>query len=309
MYATMFVDTLVGLCRMKNATLVLLHGTESHDAKQLKLFYHYLQDYTVDIRIVEQTKFEYIKGAKCLCIPEEYGKGTEYYNEYLYNSGLYDTVFMHGAIKGSIYGANEEDLDSVKAPVFSIDSFGMCTGPIIAGHVHVAGCYAGYMYYNGSPIRWCFGEEQEKGFMIVLHNLDTHEHYAHFEPIQSFRYDTINLDYMVQDDPKNVIEYVKGLQAQGIDNIRIEFTYGEDDFLDIIKNYFKNNSSVKIKAETASVKQQIKQAGEVEERYKQYDYIFDSGMNEYDILTRYINQNKGYTYITTDELISILKEI
>ena len=40
MYATKFIDILVFLCRNANATLVLLHGTESHDARQLKLFYH-----------------------------------------------------------------------------------------------------------------------------------------------------------------------------------------------------------------------------------------------------------------------------
>ena len=38
MYANMFIDLLVELCKSKNATLVILSGTSSHDANQLKLF-------------------------------------------------------------------------------------------------------------------------------------------------------------------------------------------------------------------------------------------------------------------------------
>ena len=308
MYACQFVDKLVNLCRSKNATLVLLHGTESHDAKQLKLFYHYLEDPTIDIRIVESARFEMIQGAKVLCIPEEYNKGRLYYQQLLYNSGFYDTVFMHGTIKGSIYGADKEDLDNPKNPVFDINSFNSCTGPIIAGHVHIAGCYDTHMYYNGSPYRWCFGEEQPKGFLYVLHNLDTHQYYVHFEEIVSFRYDTINLDSMVNEDPKKVIEYIKSLQAQGIDNIRVEFTLGDNDWLNIIKQYYKNNSTVKIKADTVEVREQAKQSTEFEEKYNQYSYIFDPQLTPYQILSRYINENKGFVYITADELIEILKD-
>ena len=39
MFASIFVDNLVQLAKSKNATLVLLHGTYSHDFDQLKLFY------------------------------------------------------------------------------------------------------------------------------------------------------------------------------------------------------------------------------------------------------------------------------
>ena len=54
LYATLFVDNLVSLCRSKNATLILLHGTYSHDYDQLKMFYHYMDDKTVDVRVITQ---------------------------------------------------------------------------------------------------------------------------------------------------------------------------------------------------------------------------------------------------------------
>ena len=244
-----------------------------------------------------------------MSLPEEYGKGKAYYRNLLYFSGTYDSVFMHGNLKGGIYGADDEDLDAVRNPTFSIDSFSQCYGPIIAGHVHVAGCFDKYMYYNGSPYRWTFGEEKPKGFMIVLHNLDTQEHYAHFEEIVSFRYDTINLDEMVSRDPKEVIAYISNLQAQGIDNIRVEFTLGDPQWLDIIQQYYKNNSSVKIKADNTVIKEQAKKTAEFEEKYQKYNYILDSNLTPYDILTRYINEAKGCVYITVDELKDILKDM
>ena len=42
MYASMFIQELIEIAKEKNATLILISGTASHDADQLKLFYHYI---------------------------------------------------------------------------------------------------------------------------------------------------------------------------------------------------------------------------------------------------------------------------
>lgn len=308
MYATMFVDKCINLCKINNATMVLLHGTASHDANQLKLFYHYLSDPTIDIRVIEKAGFEFIKGKRVLCLPEEYGKGKKYYEKLLYNSGLYDGVYMHGTIKGAIYGKDIEDLDSDREPTFDIESFTNCMGPIIAGHVHIPGCYQSHMYYNGSPIRWCFGEESKKGFIILLHNLDSHKYRLEYEEIKSFRYDTINLDHLLSDDPKNIIDYINNLKSQGIDHIRVQFTIDKEDILNIIKYYYQSDPNVKIQELYKETKMKNKIAEELSSRYSGYDYILDDNLSPYEKLSRYINQEKGYAYITTDELINIINE-
>ena len=199
----------------------------------------------------------------------------------------------------------------MKSPIFSLDSFRNCLGPIIFGHVHIPGCFNQYMYSCGSPIRWRFGEEEEKGFFIVVQNLDTREHYAHFETIQSFRYDTINLDSMLNDDPKRVIDYIKSLQMQGIDYIRIEFGRVTDDQLanlEIIRNFYANSKKVKLKIDTTDKSAVLRNNEDFINKYKDYEYIFDPNLSEFDILSMYINQNKGYTYITAEELKNILEE-
>jgi hypothetical protein len=308
MYALMFMDKVVDLCRRKNATLILLAGTASHDAQQLKLFYHYLEDPSIDIRIVESVRFEYVKGAKILCVPELYGMGEAYYNQFLFTEP-YDAAIVHGTIVGSIYGASKEDLDSSKYPVFSIDSFANCTGPIISGHVHTPGCFEGYYYYCGSPYRWVFGQEEEKGFLICLHNLETQWHYMHFQPIECLRYDTINMDYYISRDPKELIAHVKQLQASGIHNIRLEFTKYNKELLDLLSSYYRNDGSIKIKAPDQKIEMTEEINRQIEEKYTDYQYIFDPELSGHQIITQYINQQKGYQYITTEELIKLLEDV
>ena len=72
-YASLFVDELVNIVRERQCTLLLIHGTYSHDADQLKLFYHYMNDNSVDVRVITQIQFEMIKSMRVLCIPELYG--------------------------------------------------------------------------------------------------------------------------------------------------------------------------------------------------------------------------------------------
>ncbi len=305
MFASLFIEQLVILCRSKGATLVILHGTASHDANQLKLFYHYINDN--DIRIVEHTQFEYIKNSRVLCIPEEYNMGREYYEKFLYHSGLYDMAVLHGAIKGSIFGCDKTDLDSPKAPVFDINCFRNCAGPIICGHVHVAGCYQEHIYYSGSPLRWKFGEEQDKGFIICLHNLDTQEYYIDFEKVISKRYDTINMDSMKNCDPKEIIQYIQQLKASGIDYIKIKFSENSS-ASQVVSKYYSTYSDIFVDVKDTGFQQAVQKNKEQEEKLNKYSYVLDPNLSPYEIFVRYVNQNKGCEFITVDELMKILTE-
>lgn len=305
MYAMKFIDDLVKICKVNKTTLIIIHGTAFHDANQLKLFYNYVTDPNIDIRIVESVRFEDVKGKRILCIPEMYNMGEDYYRRFLNYSGVYDSAYLHGTFENAIYGKNKEDLGSKREPVFSIESFCNCAGPIIAGHVHVCQCLKNDFYYTGSPYRWCYGEEQPKGFLILLHNLDTRRYSIHFEEITSFRYDTVNLDNILMSDPKEVISYIKNLKSKGIDNIRVEFTK-ENDKLAIIKDYYKSDNSVVIKYD-AKARKEKEEAEVLKEKYNDYNFILDKNLSPYEVLTRYINKNVGYAYITSDELINLLK--
>lgn len=304
LYASMFMADIRLVAIEKNATVIILSGTESHDAGQLNLFYHYLEDPAFDIRIVENIRFEYAKGARILCIPELYGIEESVYEKFLCNSGIYDQCVMHGTIEGSVYG----NTINRRGRLFGIDDFVNCRGPILSGHVHVPGCYNSHFYYSGSPIRFQFGEEEEKGFMLVYYNLDTGNYYPHLIPVKSFRYDTINVDELISQDPKEVIKYVDKLSEEGIDYIRVEFNKEvPSENLAIIREYYKNNGRIQIKlSDKKSTQALSKQTSSVD--YDMYDYLFDNNLSPYDKLARYINDKENSTFTSGEEIKRIVME-
>lgn len=308
LYAIKFVSELLDICRYWGATCIIISGTSSHDANQLKLFYHFLNDKTIDLRIIETIQFQYVKGARILCIPEEYGKSEEYYTNKLFRSGVYDTVFMHGTIVGSVYGANNEDLSNSKYPVFCLDSFALCKGPIFAGHVHTGGCFNSYMYYCSSPIRYHFGEEEDKGFIIAFHNLDTSEHYTYFNPILSYTYDTMNLDSIIMKDIKEIVDYIYNILNNGSDYLRVQFNSTHEN-IQILYNYFKTNKRVTIVNNINQVERErlMKDNTDILDKYKDISFILDPKMSEVDKFIEYINYKEGKGYMNKETLDSIMK--
>ena len=303
-YANRFIMDCVSLCEMYDATMIVLAGTKSHDADQLSMFYGLQYSSTVDFRIVEHIQFEYAKGLKILCIPEEYGKPAEYYADKLCN--IYDTVFMHGTVVGSVYGANKYTLETKKAPVFSIEAFAGCKGPIIAGHVHKASCYNSYIYYVSNPIRYKFGEEEEKGYAIVLHSPGGHLY--HFEPIRSFNYITINREEIKSQDQNEVIRYLDNLQANGIDHIRIDFSNVSDPITQsLIEKYSATNPNVVVKRYVEkSSSEENQYIEDIDSRFSEMEFLVDPATDPYTKFVNFVNHNEGKIILTVDQLKAIL---
>lgn len=303
MYATYFVNELVNIARLKNATLVILQGTYSHDYDQLKLFYHYLEDKSVDIRIVTTIQFEYIKGAKVLCIPELYGLDESIYRHFFFECGWYDEAFIHGTFKGSVFG------DNVGAGrLLKPEDFIYCKGVAIAGHVHKPGCFNGFYYYCGCPYRWKFGEEEEKGFLLLTHDLDSQIHYVNFVPIESYKYITINLEEIISEDPKKIIDYINNLQkSQGIDYIKVKFKVPIPGYnKTIINNYYRNNPNAFV--EFMDIKEIEKQEQINSIQSTEYNYLMDNTISDMERFVRYVNDSEGYEFISVAKLSELLSD-
>ena len=308
-YAIQFIDDLANLCKTKNACLILLAGTLSHDANQLSLFYHYLYKRICDFRIVENIQFEQVGNLKILCIPELYGIPKEEYEKYLYYSGLYDICFLHGTYKNSFKGSEIATLNSNHSPIFCINNFINCCGNILMGHYHIPSSYDGYAYYNGSAFRYKFGEEEDKGFLITLYNKNTRQHYTQLIPIISHKYSTINVNHIINEDPKKIIDWIKSQkELYGIDFIRVQFNNATEN-MSIVRNYFRTNPHVKFQELDKKDKQMQQIDQKVLEQNQQYSYILDNSINDYEKICMYINQNEGYEFISSDELIKILEGI
>lgn len=312
LYANLFFKELYNVCKNNakrgiHTVLILILGTKNHDADQLRLFYPYLEDKEVDLRIVETIQFQYINGCRVLCIPELYNVTNDEYSKVLYESGAYDMVFMHGSIEGAIY-----DNKMGESKIFSPSDFSCCMGPVVAGHVHTGPAVHGFCYYNGSPIRWNFGEEETKGFQLVLYDMDTRYYYIHKEPVHSFRYDTISIDDIIMTDPQKVISYINDLrEKEGIDYIRLKCisNYDTQDALNIIKEYYRTDKTVKFKFDKEMSPDEKSFDQQTVEMYDKYSYLFDKSISTYEIFARFINDNQSDIIVTADDIIDALKEI
>lgn len=308
LYATKFIDALAYLSKIKNATLVLLAGTYSHDFDQLKLFYHYMDrnvEEGTDIRVITNIQFEYIKGARILMIPELNGVSESVYQKFFNESGWYDEAFIHGTFEGSVYG----NITTGNSRLLTANDFNYCKGFAVSGHVHKSGCFQGFYYYCGSPYRWKFGEEEEKGYLLIAHDLDTQIHYVEFEPVSSPKYNTVFLDELISEDPKAICDYINNLRiSQGIDYIKVKFRIpitGANKT--VINSYYRNNPNTFVEFLNTEEIAQSKQQDEAFAN-SQYSYLIDNSISDLERFVMYVNENEGEEFISVQQLTELLND-
>jgi hypothetical protein len=305
MYATMFVDKLAELARLKNATFLILAGTYSHDYDQLKLFYHYLEDPSLDIRIVTTIQFETIKGARVLCIPELYGIDESVYRKFFHESGWYDEAFVHGTFKGAVYGDN-----AGMGRLLTPEDFTYCRGVAISGHVHKSGCFSGFYYYCGCPYRWKFGEEEDKGFLLLVHDLDTQIHYVEFREIKSDRYITLSVDDLTSQDPQTIINYLEKMRYEtGAEyvKIRVSDRHVTGNAKTIINQYYRNNKNTFIEFQNNNkLADGIDKKDLAEKVQDSYNYLVDDKISDLERFVMFVNDNEGEQFVTVEKLKQIL---
>ena len=306
LYASMFVSRLVEICKAKNATLIILQGTISHDANQVKIYYHYMQRKDVDVRIVTNLQFEMVNDVRILCIPELYGIPEEIYQQYLFNSGFYDLAIMHGTFKGAVYGDNVGN-----GRLFIIEDFINCRGPIISGHVHKPGCFNDHFYYCGSPYRWRFDDDHKKGFILLAQDLDSRMYYLDYEEIISDVYKTITIDELKNNDPLEMIQYINELKiSQGINYIKIKFNKDIPPSEKIaLNNQYRNDDTVVLEYYSQEKELQKQAEERLKEDQEKYGFLIDDSLSDMQKFVLWVNHLKNdEMYLTVEELESILSE-
>lgn len=305
MYASMFIADIINICRMKQATFILLQGTMSHDANQVKIYLHYMYQSDIDVRVVTNIRFEMVKGIRILCIPELYGIDESYYQDILFNSDFYDMCIMHGTIKGAVYGDNVG-----QGRLFTMEDFLNCKGPIISGHIHKADTFYNHFYYCGSPYRWRFDDDCFKGFILMSYNSYSRQYYIDYEEIISDKYKTITLDQLINNDPIDTINYIKQLKvSEGIDYIKIKFSNPILASNKIaINNSFRTDSTVSLEF-FSQEKEIARQAEEkIKEEGTKFAFLLDQNLTDEQKFVMWVNYLKqDEKYLTVEELEDILK--
>jgi DNA repair exonuclease SbcCD nuclease subunit len=187
------------------------------------------------------------------------------------------------------------------------EDFIYCRGPVISGHVHKSGCFSGFYYYCGCPYRWKFGEEEDKGFLLLIHDLDTQIHYVEFEKMVSDIYATIFLDDLETEDPQKIIAWIdQQKRDRGIDYIKVKIRRpisGAN--RTVISQYYRNINDTFVEFPTE--KEIQKQKAEEMISSNGYNYLMDDKLSDLEKFVMYVNNNENEQFITVEKLKEILK--
>lgn len=158
----------IEMLRKLNSTILIIHGTKSHDNYQYDIFSSYLDE---NFRIYNKACSDYIKDLKLLLIPEEYMLDPKsYYKDLL--SSKYDFCFGHGSFNHVSFNG-KSSFKKLTSPLWDYekDFKNIITGRTVFGHEHTFNRLCNF-YYPGSYNRLCMGQEEPKGFMIFEYDID-----------------------------------------------------------------------------------------------------------------------------------------
>ena len=128
-----------------------------------------------------------------------------------------------------------------------------------------------------------------------------------FIPIESFRYDTINIKTLENTDANYLINYFDSLLANGIDNVRIDFSDIDIPTVQkIVEQYYINNNNVSIKRYTEKNTPKVNTTEEIENKNSDLGFLLDPKLDEYTKFVNFINHNEGKQFITVEELKKVL---
>jgi hypothetical protein len=311
------------ICRMRGIPVRAIKGTRSHDYDQWDAFDKLYQDPESKVKYFRTcTVEETLPGMRIWYAPEENMNFADYVDEYA-------DILLDGAIHlAALHGNFDKIMPDVA--VKSINNDGMSTtlvfrydelerlvhGPLVAGHWHDGETYE-HLSYVGSYDRWTFGEDEQKGFMIVEYDTETETYKQIKVPnLMAGRYKTYEVYtslYKGQKEYKALIDAVKAnLEADTRIQIRIlvkinELQADTEEQIDNLKYLFGNERRVKLTI-INQVHMELKEKHREENQKLEsaYSYIRDKNLSVAEIIQKFIQQFAGHEY-TVGEIGDVIK--
>lgn len=292
-----FFDELTFWVENLGTKIRIIYGTESHECKQYSWLISRAAYINVDIKVINHVQEELIDDIWVLYIPEEYiYNKQEYYKEFFTGEKKYDYIIGHGIIQemmeDAIYHLNKSSKNSnrAKAPIFtSTELSENCKGTVYFGHYHMNKNIHNKVFYVGSFTRWCFGEDEPKGFYYFTKNDDEYSH-KFIENTMADKFITFNYGYespifKSEERMENELHKIeKFINNDVLSHVRLIMTVPEEypnaeGLLVSLSERFKNSKGIKIKVVNGYVSKKQKINKEYLDSVKQkYSFIFDKNM-------------------------------
>jgi len=301
-YALKFMSKLFDIAKKKKTKIRIIKGTETHDNKQLELLESMPNDDKIDFKVINTVTDEWLfDDLHILYIPEEYVENKdEYYGEYF--SKEYDMIIGHGLVNEVAFVASkqESEVTMSKAPIFKSDILlKICKGPIFFGHIHIPQVIKDRFFYIGSTTRWCYGEEDDKGFYLVTYSPENGKFITEFVVNKlADRYDTVIIDYnssMFKSSEKDQIDFLLEIvNNMRVDHLRLIINIPEDYpnailLTNMINELFSKYQNLKVIINNNS---KMRKKKETEEKInlllEKYGMIFDKTKSHEEKISEYI---------------------
>ena len=293
-----FIRELCDIVIMKNAAVRVIKGTLSHDNDQLDNLNMFAD--MCDFKIINSLVGEFFRGSNILYMPEEYlDDDSLYYDEWA--DTTWDLIFGHGMIKDAAFIAHKQEsaITMKKAIILKTEKLlDACKGVIMFGHIHTAGKYRKRFYYGGSFSRWCFGEEEDKGFNIIYYNSEYPERVkVEFMVNKQARiFDTVTLDIRSSDVEQVCSTIKNAIDVSVYDKKRVIVNLSEDIpnarlMSSMITEIFGKYENIKLVINSLA-KEQIRRNNDekVERLFEEFGFIFDKALSKEEKIYRYINK-------------------
>ena len=309
---------LYDLCVEKMIMIRMFQGTMDHDNDQLEVF----KPMTGDIQDIEKsddfyqifldkgrdpkpffdifmttTVEETLPDLLCCYCPDETIRTDEYEVKYINEIlELKDIGFFHGSFD-VVYGDLLESKPEMLEKNNVIYRYNMWSpqikGPMISGHWHDGKSYD-ELYYIGSPFRWKFNEDEDKGFMFIQYNTEDSSYFTKkiINPLAAnyITYEIYSNTIENKDDYKNIIldinmildEIVENSLTPDLDKMRILFYVVDEKsenevFLSSLRQSILNHKNCKLTIKNRLKEKKKKQKEqEVKEERQAVNYIFDN---------------------------------
>lgn len=309
LFAIQWFHELYALCQSCGVRKIrMVQGTLDHDNDQLDAFKQ-LETDDLFFKIFSETSIEEtLPNLTCVYCPDETIETSEYETVYLNELlQIKDIGFFHGSfdvVFGELLSSKPEIL-SRKNVIYRYDVWNKTThGPLIAGHWHDGKQYND-LYYVGSPFRYKFNEDEDKGIGFIIY--DTLEKSYNYQKIKNpFASEYVTIDiysnlYNTKEDYSVIVnkinETISSLDISYLNNkVRIRIYLVDekpenDVFISSLRQNFINHKNVKIviknKLKDKIKKESVKKNLEIQ---KKFDFIYDKSKNTAQIIFDFISK-------------------
>ena len=305
--ALRWFDELYNTCKDNGVKkLRAIKGTKEHDNDQWEAI-HPRETGEFFKKFYICTSEETLPDLHCIYCPDETVNLKEYEELYLKEMmSHHDIGFFHGNFDTQLPKmVIDQNLEAnIPSIIYFKDHWSkVIDGPLVSGHWHVF-TDLDPLIYIGSYDRWAFGEEEDKGFLYIQYDTNSHSYYwKHIENPFARKYNTIIIDNTLCVTPDDFAILTQDIQdlKKSDPEMKIRVVYqitSENDESLVNFNEFRNLIS-SIKNVKVDVKDFVKKRNKEKQKEKvaissgKYSYILDHPLEIKSNIHEYLLREKN----------------